>query len=692
MAYTQQNRQAEIITPLGTDVLLIKSMSMQEELGRLFNMSLELLSTDENINFEALLGQNVTLRLDLFGGGQRYFNGFVSRISQVDKVENFAVYQATVKPWLWFLTRTSDCKIFQHQTVPDIIQSIFSELGFTDVEAQLSGSYRTWDYCVQYRETDFNFVSRLMEQEGIYYYFKHEIGKHTLVLSDGYGSHEVIPGYAELRCLAADSAAEQEEEHIFSWRFSKQVQPGAYVQDDYDFKSPKTELQTELVKPRSHSEAHHEIYDYPGEYLVHGDGQNYTKARLEELQAQYEQCSGQGGARGLYSGGLFSLTEYPRADQNREYLLVSVTHHLQMDSYETSGGGGTLYENDFSVIESKTPFRTPRKTPKPMVQGPQTAVVVGPAGEEIHTDEHGRVIVQFHWDRLGQSDGSSSCWVRVAQVWAGKNWGGIHIPRIGQEVIVEFLEGDPDRPIVTGRVYNGTQVPPYDLPANKTQSGIKSRSSMGGSGANFNEIRMEDKKGSEQLYVHAEKNQDNIVEANETTNVGHDRTEDVGHDETIKIGNNRTEKVAVNEDITIGGNRTEQVMGNEDITILGNRQEMVLGKEDLTITGPRTLTAISGETRTVTGSRTHNIMGTQSETIIGPLTQTISSAENVNIGGARNVTIGGVNSLTVGGVYNLQVGAAKLENIGAGYITTVGGPRTVSSSAYIIMSPVVIMP
>ena len=635
MAVTQQNREIEIITPLGKDVLLLSDVSVTEELGRLFTINVELAST-ENISFEDLLGQNISIRLNL-PAGKRFFNGHVSSISQSVDDGHYARYNATIRPWFWFLTRTSDCRIFQEKTVPDIIKEVCKGLGFTDIEDKLSGNYRTWEYCVQYRETDFNFLSRLMEQEGIYYYFTHEEGKHTLNLADGLSSHEVIPGYAEITYYPPDDVVVRDDDKsISSWLVSKNIQPGAYVLDDYDFVRPKTDLKVDSMIARAHSEAEHEIFDYPGEYLNSGDGDQYVRTRIEELQTQYEQAQGQGIARGMISGGLFTLSNYPRDDQNRQYLVASVNHTMHLDDFEAVGGGSTTYSNNFTVVESSTPYRAARITPKPMVQGPQTAVVVGPGGEEIYTDEHGQVKLQFHWDRYGESNENSSCWVRVSQLWAGKTWGGIHIPRIGQEVIVEFLEGDPDRPIITGRVYNGDQTPPYDLPANKTQSGIKSRSSQGGSGANFNEIRFEDKKGEEQVYVHAEKNQDNIVENDETTSVGHDRTEDVGNDETITIGNDRTETVVNNEDITIGVNRTEKVGSNETISIGSNR----------------------------------------SVTIGSNKTETIAINKAETIGVAKELTIGGLYQVSVGGVMNETVALAKTQEVGLTKATVVGGNVT----------------
>jgi type VI secretion system secreted protein VgrG len=647
---------------------------MQEELGRLFSIHAELLSLQENIKFEDLLGTNVTIRLNLAGDEKRFFNGHITQIAQTGNEGAYAVYEATIHPWLWFLTRTADCRIFQNQTVPDIIKAVFRDLGYTDFKEKLSNTYPTWEYCVQYRETDFNFVSRLMEQEGIYYYFQHQDGKHELVLSDSYSSHQPLPGVSKIPFYPPDEATVREEESCSRWYLAKQVLPGKYVLNDFDFKRPSANLQVNATVVRTHAVADYEVYDYPGEYQKIDAGDGYVQTRLQELHSGYEQAHGQSDVRAMQTGCLFTLLEHPRDDQNREYLVTSATHTIHSDVFEgsTAAKGQDLYSNSFSAIDSKTPFRPARTTPKPHIRGPQTAIVVGPSGEEIHTDEHGRVKLQFHWDRYGKSDENSSCWVRVSQVWAGKNWGAMHIPRIGQEVIVEFLEGDPDRPIITGRVYNGEQIPPYGLPANKTQSGVKSRSSKGGSGANFNEIRMEDKKGAEQLYVHAEKNQDNIVENDETTSVGHDRTETVGHNETISIGHDRTEIVANNEQISIGNNRTEQVAVNETIaigfnrsvtigmnkteTIAINKAETIGAAKELTIGGLYQVSVGAVMNETVALAKTQEVGATKSTTVAGDVSENYNSSQSTSVANDHTESIGKNQTLSIGENQTIQVG------------------------------------
>ncbi len=668
MPPTQQNREIEIITPLGADVLLLQGMTVTEELGRLFTIQVELAS-EQNIVFADILGQNVSIRLNLMEG-VRFFNGYVSRISQSVNQGRYNRYHATIQPWLWFLTRTSDCKIFQEMTVPEIITQVCNELGFTDIESKLSEEYRTWEYCVQYRETDFNFLSRLMEQEGIYYYFTHEEGKHTLNLADSSSSHSPLEGEATIEYHPLSQAEVYDGECITQWHFEQKIQPGSCVLTDYDFKLPKLDLEVDANIAKQHSEAEYEIFDYPGEYVTSGEGSRYVRTRIEELHTGYEQAQGQGTVKTMGCGALFTLENYTRDDQNREYLLVSVAHSIHVDNFESTGSGSVDYRNNFTAVASDVVFRAARSTPKPVVQGPQTAVVVGPSGEEIYTNEHGQVKLQFHWDRYGESNENSSCWVRVSQLWAGKTWGGIHIPRIGQEVIVEFLEGDPDRPIVTGRVYNGDQTPPYDLPANKTQSGIKSRSSQGGGGANFNEIRFEDKMGEEQVYIHAEKNQDNIVENDETTSVGHDRTEDVGNDETITIGNDRTEQVGNNESITIGNNRTEKVVVNETINI-GSNRSVTIGSNKTETVGVNKAETIGVDKALSVGVAYHVSVG-------AAMTESVGAAKTQQVGATKSTKVGGDVSETYGANQTVAVSQDLAESIGDNHSMSVGKDQTIT--------------
>ena len=546
-------RVMEIVTPLGEDVLLFHSMNAREEMNRLFEYHVDLLSAKDDINLDEILGKNVTIKLALPQDETRFFNGYVTRFSQGGTLGRFRRYHATVRPWLWFLTRTTDCRIFQDQTVPDILKAVFADHAAAEFKFELTSTYRKRTYCVQYRETDLNFISRLMEEEGIGWYFRHTEGHNTLVLTDSTSMHAAVPGYETLSFISDLEQVRPELEHIRGWDFSREIQPGVYVHDDYDLERPSVELRTSRSLPRNYTPSDYEVFDYPGLYQQKADGEHYAAVRIDELGSQFELAQGKTNARGLAVGFLLKLEEHPRTDQNREYLVVSAACDLLFENYESlPDPRPTNYSCAFVAMPASQQFRPRRRTRKPFVQGPQTAFVVGPAGEEIFTDELGRVRVQFHWDRRGKNDQHSSCWIRVSQYWAGKGWGSIHIPRIGHEVIVDFLEGDPDQPIVVGRVYNGTNVPPYSLPDNKTQSGVKSRSSLQGTPDNFNEIRFEDKKGEEEINVHAERNLSTSVEADESRSVGHDRSTTIDHDDVLTVKHDR--KIIVKE-----GNETHVI-------------------------------------------------------------------------------------------------------------------------------------
>ena len=660
---TDTHRGLKIESPLGED-LICQTLNGSERLGRLFEYHLDLLSLNRNIAFPDIVGQRVTVTMEL-PEGERHFDGYVTQFRYAGTDGQFARYQATLRPWLWFLTRTADCRIFQKQKVPDIIKAVFRDNGMSDFKDKLRESYREWEYCVQYRESDFNFVSRLMEQEGIYYYFEHVKGKHTLVLSDGVNAHEAFPNYATVPYFPPDpNQALRQRDHIQRLAVTQSIMPGKYAITDYDFEKPKVDLISKLSKSRPHAYPidDHEIFDYPGEYTEMSDGESYVERKLQELQAQHERMQATGNARGLCSGYTFTLDGYPREDQNREYLIIAVTHQIENDALETSAshGGGDFYTCQIEVMDTAQPYRSERTTPKPVVQGPQTAVVVGPGGEEIFCDKYARVKVQFHWDRYGQNDENSSCWVRVSQAWAGKAWGGMHIPRIGQEVVVSFLEGDPDQPLITGRVYNAVNMPPYELEANKTQSGIKSRSSKGGTPDNFNEIRMEDKKGSEELYIQAEKNENILVK--------NDKGETVGHNETISIGNDREETVGHNETITIGNDRVELVGNNETLTVTTNRTRNVGANESVTVAQMRTHTVGVNEAIAI---------GAAQEIVIGAgQTVAVGGAQSTTVGAAQSVSVANDRSVNVGDSHAVAVGKDENHNVGKNLVVEVGDSIT----------------
>ena len=594
-----------VSNPPGVSALVFRSLRGREELGRLFEFQLELLSENAAIKLPDVVGQNLTVTAEFTDGRKRYFNGDVVQFRQITKkVDRYFCYLATLRPKLWFLGLTSDCKIFQNKSAPDIIKEVLDEHGITDVTRSLSGTYNPREYCVQYNETDLDFISRVMEEEGIYYYFKHENGKHTLVLSDSYSAHSAIAGESELPFR--EKKAGYDKDAIYDWDVTQRAASGKYAHTDYDFVKPRADLKSQSLINRTHAHAGMEQYAYsPGTYTETADGTAIAKTRVEELQAGWEIISGKTNAFHFAAGNLFTLKDYARADQNREHLLTSAEYDLKMETSTAAGAGagqqdsnvGVYFDCAFTAIDSQRPFRSACLTPRPMVHGPQTAIVVGKQGEEIWTDQYGRVKVQFYWDRLGEKNENSSCWLRVSQPWAGKGWGAIALPRIGEEVIVEFLSGDPDRPIVTGRVYNAEQKVPYELPTNQTQSGLKTRSTKEGTAETFNELRFEDKKGEEQVYFHAEKNFDRIVENNDTLKVGFEK-KDAG-DQTIDIYNHRTTTLEKgNDKLTIKeGNRdTEVTKGNQSLAIKeGSRTAKIKTDDTLELeSGNQTITIKQG--------------------------------------------------------------------------------------------------
>ncbi len=657
-------RIMEISTPLDPQ-LLFHNMHATEEIGRLSEYQIGLLSLKKDVDLNALLGKKVTVTLGLPDDTRREFSGYVTRIAQHGLYGKYHRYVATVSPWLWFLTRTSDCRIFQDMTVQQIVEAVFADHpGIVESKFELTGSYRVWPYCVQYRETDFNFVSRLLEHDGIYYYFKHEDGKNLLVLTDSYSGHEVFTGYNELPIVNEERLLRPDLEYISEWQFAHQVQPGVYVHRDYDLERPTVDLLAKKALPREYSLSSYEVYDYPGHYVKKPDGEQYAAVRIDEYGSQFATIEATTNARGLAVGHLITVTGHAREDQNREYLVTQATYDMEFSDYEAMPDrGGASYRCSFVAMSSKQQLRPRRATAKPFVQGPQTAVVVGPAGDEIYTDKYGRVKVLFHWDREGEKkkDETCSCWIRVSQPWAGKQWGGVTIPRIGQEVIVDFLEGDPDQPIITGRVYNAEQMPPYALPANMTQSGLKSRSSKGGTPDNFNEIRFEDKKGSEQLFIHAEKNQDIEVENDETHWVGHDRRKTIDHDETTLVKHDRTETVDNNETITIHGNRSETVDKNETITIAKNRTESVGENESISVGKDQAIT--------ISGNKTLDVGKNATITIAENSTLTVGKNEEASIGKDRTVAVAANDSLDVGKNYVLNAADQITIKTGSASIT-----------------------
>jgi type VI secretion system secreted protein VgrG len=592
MPVTQANREATVKTALADDVLLFAGMSGSEALGRLSEFTVRMLSEDASLAIADVLGKPLTVLLATNEDGDlRYFNGIVTRFANTGWVGELASYEATVHPWLWLLSRASNCRMFQDMAVPDIVKEVCGVYGGAAALSvtALSGEYPALPYCVQYRETDFDFVCRLLEGAGIYFYFTHEDGKHTMVLADSYSAHQPIAGYTALKFARAARRGEWAEESVSSWANGGAIASSKVVLQDFDFEKTAGSRGGGLLSTATiaagFDQAAYEMFDYPGDYSVAADGNALARARIESLHGQCEQIAATTDARGLYPGGLFTLADHPRDDQNRAYLVTSAQYEVSGNAY-ASGGGGFGFSCRIGAIGKEHPYRPLPTVPRPRVYGPQTAIVVGKAGEEIWTDKYGRIKLQFHWDRLGKDDENSSCWVRVAQGWAGKGWGAMAVPRIGMEVVVSFLEGDPDRPLVTGCVYNSDTMPPYELPANQTRSTVKSQSSKGGEG--FNELRFEDKKGAEEVYMHAERDFLRVVKNNDALKVGFetadkgDQTIDIKNDQLETIGNDQTLKVTHDQTVNIDGKQGVKV-GTTIVIEAGTSIELKVGGSSIKI-------------------------------------------------------------------------------------------------------------
>jgi len=558
--YTQDGGLFKIDTPLGKDVLLLRGFKGTESVSRLFRFELDLLSENSAISFPDIIGKNVTISLKQPDESYRYINGVISRFAQHATEEQFTSYSAEMVPWLWLPTLNVDCRIFKNKTIPDIITEVFNDLGFNDYTNSLQSSYDPREYCVQYRESSFNFVSRLMEEYGIFYFFKHQQGKHTLVMADSPTAHSSCPGQSSVRYMTVSGGPQ--EDVITGWQIEQELRTGKYSHTDYNFQTPSTSLiASEPTVYEVGGNSKFEIYHYSGEHLTKGAGQSLSKIRMQEEEAQHIVAHGTSHCRMFVSGCKFTLEEHPRKDMNTDYVLTEIQHTAVTDAFPSSGNPeGESYSNAFTCIPLSVPFRPLRVTGRPKINSLQPAIVIGPSGEEISTDQFGRVQVMFPWD--ADTRGTGTAWCRVSQVWAGNNWGAMFLPRIGQEVLVDFMEGKPDLPVVVGRVYNAEQMPPWPLPDRQNLSGFRSHSTKGGGEHNANVLAFDDTIGDEVFYMRAEKDMARRVE--------NDDDLDVFNDQTITIARNRTESVlAGNETINIKqGNRAVTVsQGNDSLEV-----------------------------------------------------------------------------------------------------------------------------
>lgn len=676
--YTQATRPIALTTPLGPDALLLEAARGFEAVSELFEFELDLLAeTDTEVAFDQVLGQPATVTLVLPDDGERRVCGIVSHFSQGGMVRGpaggstFIRYRATLVPRVWLLTRRRQSRIFQHKPIPEILREVFA--GF-DLRVALTAKYEPRDYCVQYRESDFDFASRLMEEEGIFYFFEHTGGGDVLVLGDHPLAHPKVPGPSPVVYDTA-SGGLRPEARVHLWEKTQAVRSGKVALWDHTFELAHQNLEATAEiqgQVRVGSVVHQltagptgslEVYDYPGRYAQRFDGidpageerpKELSKifddnGRTAVIRAQQEAARGLA-ARGagdcghLTAGHTFALARHFNADG--EYVLTRIEHTVSLEGVYTGVGGEFRYENTFECVPIDLPFRPPLVTPRPVIHGTQSAVVVGPGSEEIFTDKYGRVKVQFPWDRQGTKDAGSSCWIRVSQVHAGTGFGGIDIPRVGQEVIVAFEEGDPDRPIVIGRVYNAAEMPPFALPENRMVSGLKSNTYPGGGGSN--EISMNDSANGQRMFIHAEKDQDEVVKNNQTSHVMNSRTKTIDVDETSHIKNNRKKTVDVDETTTIGNNRTETVGANESVSVGGSKSESVG----------------MNATETVTLAKATSVGGVYA--------LTVGAAMNVAVGLAAFEEVGMTKKIIVGDKLEIICGASRLVMESGGKVTIEG--------------------
>ncbi|KQO91900.1 ImpA family type VI secretion-associated protein [Methylobacterium sp. Leaf90] len=515
--FSQQSRVAEFVTSAGADKFVMTYFEASESLESLFEYRVDALCDNPNFDFDKVLGRNAHVCFRSYGGIERFYNGIVTGAHWTGAQQNSYGYRLTLRPWLWLLAQRADCRIYKDKTVVDIVEDVFKCAGFSDFKVKLSrGDYEKIDYCVQYRESDLSFVSRLLEEWGIYTFHEHSSSKHELVLADSRSCHRPIPGGGTVPFIPLVDQNRREREHVSAWRAGRQFRTGTFTTNDFDYMKPAANLKAEVKGAGSYEKGSFEAYDYPGRYTEQDLGKKRAKVRLEAEQALDHRRMASGDAASFYPGGLVTLRNHPADDG--QYLIVSARHVISPEAYRSGAGGGDLYNGSYELQPIDRPYRSPLVTPRPRVEGPQTAIVAtrkGREGEEIDVDEEGRIFVQFHWNR---DRDKISRPVRVAQMWSGKSWGFQVIPRVGQEVVVQFLEGDPDQPLVVGTVYNKDYPYPFKLPDEKTVSGIKSDSTKGHGG--YNQLSFDDKKSSEKIDLRAEKDLDAVVRHAETREIG----------------------------------------------------------------------------------------------------------------------------------------------------------------------------
>jgi type VI secretion system secreted protein VgrG len=673
MPVSQDERRVRVTTPLGDGVLILTSLDAWEQISGLFHFACTFVSEDESIDFDRVIGRGIGLEMEMAGGETRHFHGIVSRFSQSDADATNIGYRAELVPSLWLLTRSTDCRIFQKKSVTDIVKAVLDGHKLTNYKIDVEQTYPEIPYCVQYRETDFNFVSRLMEEWGISYYFEHSSDGHQLVVYDSPAKVKSCPGQSEAS-YAAHAENSGSAGQVAEWTAQQEFRAGAYAHRDFNYGDPSLDLTTQ--KTTTHAVGGNdrfELYDYPGDYSALSEGDRRAQLRIEAEECASKRIDGSSNCYGLCPGYKFALKDHFRSSFNDTYLVTSVQHRFS-EGVGTGSAETVAYANSFTCVPHSVPFRPLPTTPRPTIHGAQTAIVVGESGKEIDVDHLGCVIVQFHWDRKGKKDASSSCRVRVSHGWAGKEWGAYFTPRIGQEVIVEFLEGDPNRPLVTGAVYNGEQKPPY---SNPEHTGIKSRSTTKGQSSNFNEIRFEDTKDSELLFMQAEKDK--------AVNVKNDFNEKVKRDRIREVGNNETLDVKKDQSLTVGGNQTilvketrkDTVKGDEIREVEGERQRTVKGNESVSITKDHTISVEGKRQVEVTHSQEFSVGEDYTVTVKGDYGEDVTKGYTLN---AKTISLNADDEIL------LQTGTAMIKLESGGKITISGGDIEVTGTGNVAIT------
>ncbi len=591
MVFKQAGRLGKLHTSLGPDVLVLMRFNGTDQINGLFNYHIEALSTEAEVDFDALVGTHATVEIATKQGKPAFFDGIVANAQWAGVGENGIKYNLTLRPWLWLASRRRNQRIFHEKTVVEILKELLAPYltGGAELKDKLTETYPKLEYTVQYRESDMDFATRLMERFGISYHFTHDNQRHVLVMTDGIDSHDPVPGGAR-SYFGVDGHYQGDEEHFWEFQPERRITTGAMRLIDYNFKKPTQAMEVDKVGDAAHPQGKIESFDYPGDYLDQGQGKGVVGLRTRQERGGDARARAVGDAISLTSGFKFTLKGDPiPGATGQSFLCLSAVHSYVSDSYGSGGmdSDDYSYSGRYVLMPAKSPLAPDRKTPEPVVQGPQTAVVVGEG--EIDCDEFGRILVKFHWDLAAAH--SMRC--RVSQVWAGQSWGGMTIPRIGMEVVVEFLEGDPDKPLVTGCVYNGKNGAPYDLPANKTRTTWRSNTHQG---TGHNEFSMEDEAGREDMFFHAQKDLTQKVLNNMSSNVQANRVATIGANDTTTISGSQMIRVAKSNSTTVGGGGPALLKALQPLVAAGGK----LFKEGANKVGaPGIVTAFAGEVQGV---------------------------------------------------------------------------------------------